>query len=297
MKNFYCLICVSIHLLCFAPSINAQVLNGSFETWSDQSQNNGNPESWFTTNHQLTGTPVTRTTDSHGGQFAARGEVLTTASGDTVLPMLSAGKFGEGFPVTQAYTSLDGFYKFLPRANDVLVFAVIMFNGDDAIGAGGLFVENQASVYQPFSVPIEYFLAGVPDRAIILITAGDTLDSVAGNPGTVFFMDDLQLNGGITGIDMDADNAIPVAYSLEQNFPNPFNPSTTIEFSLTKSSVVTLSIYNSLGQLVDQIIDNRELSAGNYREVWQPNNLPSGVYIYQLSTRHGSVSKRMILLK
>ena len=89
---------------------------------------------------------------------------------------------------------------------------------------------------------------------------------------------------------------VPMESSLEQNFPNPFNPSTTIRFSLRYSSGVKLGVYNLLGQLVRQLI-NAELGAGVYEVRFDASGLPSGVYIYRIQTNHLVDTKRLLLLK
>ena len=89
---------------------------------------------------------------------------------------------------------------------------------------------------------------------------------------------------------------IPNDYVLEQNYPNPFNPNTTIEFSVPQSATVLLEIYNSLGERIDLLV-NKQLSAGNYRIEWRPENLASGVYYYRLSTKDYTDVKRMLLIQ
>ncbi len=76
--------------------------------------------------------------------------------------------------------------------------------------------------------------------------------------------------------------AEPESYSLRQNYPNPFNPTTTIEFELLQSAVVSLKVYNLLGQEVANLIDREELSDGLQDVEFDATNLPSGVYIYRL---------------
>ncbi|MCC7429689.1 T9SS type A sorting domain-containing protein, partial [bacterium] len=93
-----------------------------------------------------------------------------------------------------------------------------------------------------------------------------------------------------------------VRYNLKQNFPNPFNPTTTIEFDLKEKSLVTLSVYNSKGELVQTLV-NQELEAGNnFKAVWNGTNfsgkqVASGIYFYELRTENFSKTKKMILLK
>lgn len=95
------------------------------------------------------------------------------------------------------------------------------------------------------------------------------------------------------------DNTIVNSFELYQNFPNPFNPSTTIRFKLNKSEHVKVRIFNSLGELVDTIVDNY-LGAGMHEIIFNSNSyssLSSGIYYYQLSTESFSQTKGMVLLK
>nr|HPN39760.1 C25 family cysteine peptidase [Melioribacteraceae bacterium] len=88
----------------------------------------------------------------------------------------------------------------------------------------------------------------------------------------------------------------PQTFSLEQNFPNPFNPSTTIRFGLPTKSNVSLKIFNSLGQLVDEII-NGNYEAGYYSIQFNASHLSSGIYYYRLETEEFSQIKKMALIK
>lgn len=88
----------------------------------------------------------------------------------------------------------------------------------------------------------------------------------------------------------------PTTYSLSQNYPNPFNPSTTINFSIQKAGMVTLKIYNMLGQELTSIV-NQDLKAGSYSYTFDASKLSSGVYFYSLNTGSFSQVKKMMLLK
>jgi len=85
-------------------------------------------------------------------------------------------------------------------------------------------------------------------------------------------------------------------YKLYNNYPNPFNPSTTIKFSIPKSSMVKLILYNVLGQKV-RVLINRELSSGNHEAEFNASNLSSGIYFYTLISGNFIQTKKMILLK
>ncbi|MBK6507457.1 MAG: T9SS type A sorting domain-containing protein [Ignavibacteria bacterium] len=97
---------------------------------------------------------------------------------------------------------------------------------------------------------------------------------------------------GITNI-----SSVVEGYDLSQNYPNPFNPSTTITFSIPKSEEVTLRIYNSLGQIVQTVINGDNLSAGKYRVDFSGENLTSGIYYYTIASGTFSETKKMLLIK
>ena len=89
---------------------------------------------------------------------------------------------------------------------------------------------------------------------------------------------------------------VPNTYQLLQNFPNPFNPSTTIEFSLQKSGFVTLKVYNVLGQEVMTLV-NGQKDAGTYRATFDARNMTSGTYFYTLTAGSFTQTNKMLLVK
>jgi len=90
--------------------------------------------------------------------------------------------------------------------------------------------------------------------------------------------------------------AIPSNYILEQNFPNPFNPSTTFRYLIPTQSKVIIKVYDVLGNEIETLF-NEEKSFGTYELTWHAANLPSGVYFYQLKAGEFIDTKKMILLK
>ncbi len=100
--------------------------------------------------------------------------------------------------------------------------------------------------------------------------------------------------GPIVSVD---DELIVTNFELFQNYPNPFNPSTTIRFKLNKSENIKLRIFNSIGELVETLVDG-DLNIGTHEVIFNSsNNLSSGIYYYQLSSETFSQTKGMILLK
>ncbi|TVM01077.1 MAG: hypothetical protein CV087_11390 [Candidatus Brocadia sp. WS118] len=107
----------------------------------------------------------------------------------------------------------------------------------------------------------------------------------------------VQSNGGvITGVNNPNTTSLPNEFSLSQNYPNPFNPATKIKYSIPKSGLVTLKIYDILGKEVTTLI-NEVKNAGTYEAVFNGTNLSSGVYFYKLETTGFVDTKKMFLLK
>ncbi len=127
-------------------------------------------------------------------------------------------------------------------------------------------------------------------------TASPTYDA-SGNPqpaNASYSVNSVTLVDNKTGLQ-------PTGYALEQNYPNPFNPSTQIVFSIPQDQRVTVAIYNILGQKVATLLDNT-LTAGTHAVTWAGRDdngfvVPSGVYLYRISTTNFTAVKKMMLLK
>ncbi len=102
-------------------------------------------------------------------------------------------------------------------------------------------------------------------------------------------------NGDLVGIGDDPHQVI-YEYHLAQNFPNPFNPTTTIEFSLKKAGRTTLTVYSLNGQKVATLL-NKDVKAGSVKVTWDASHMASGVYFYELKSGSFTSVKKMLLLK
>ena len=89
---------------------------------------------------------------------------------------------------------------------------------------------------------------------------------------------------------------LPMIMRLYQNYPNPFNPSTTIRYSLEREAGVVLAVFNLLGERMAVLVNERQ-APGDYSVDFVADALPGGVYMYRLSTEHGQVARRFVLLK
>jgi hypothetical protein len=110
--------------------------------------------------------------------------------------------------------------------------------------------------------------------------------------GYVYWYDSSQV---VLSIDKDTPN-VPTTYSLSQNHPNPFNPSTKITFTLPKPEHVILAVYNTLGQKVATLL-NTKMNVGSHDVQFNASTLPSGIYFYRIQAGEFSQVKKMVLLR
>jgi len=141
----------------------------------------------------------------------------------------------------------------------------------------------------------------VPGSAVIgyqdtlVVTATSLFDNTAtGNKKIVTTADNT------TGVN-DGGSSLPSAFTLDQNFPNPFNPETMISFNLDKSADVSLVIFDILGRKVATVCQG-VLSAGSHQYRWtgvddNGIHVSSGVYFYRLSSDQGSITRKMAYIK
>ena len=99
-----------------------------------------------------------------------------------------------------------------------------------------------------------------------------------------------------TGIGKRPGVVLPTQFALAQNFPNPFNPSTTIRFAMPSAGFVTLKVFDVLGREIATLIRER-VAAGEYSVPWNAVSCASGVYYYKLETANAVLVKKMILLR
>ena len=113
-----------------------------------------------------------------------------------------------------------------------------------------------------------------------------------------FFFDLSNTNFTITNVVSVLNNGtgVPDAYSLSQNFPNPFNPSTKISFGIPESGNVNLKILDISGKEVASLV-NGYFSAGNYSVNFRPENIASGIYFYVIQAGNFVESRKMTLIK
>ncbi|MDD3536504.1 MAG: choice-of-anchor J domain-containing protein, partial [Candidatus Cloacimonetes bacterium] len=119
------------------------------------------------------------------------------------------------------------------------------------------------------------------------------------NDAFILFVDQVSLHSGPNS--NEDQNAPAVANELKGNYPNPFNPETTISYSMVNAGPVNIDIYNQKGQLVKNLV-NGNATAGNHTIVWNGTdnngkNVSSGIYYYKMNAGKYSSTKKMIMMK
>jgi hypothetical protein len=105
----------------------------------------------------------------------------------------------------------------------------------------------------------------------------------------------------LTDVKVDKGAKVPTTFSLSNAYPNPFNPTTNIQFNIAKSENIKLVVFNILGQQVKTLV-NGEMKAGSYTATWNGkdefgNSVASGIYFYRLESQSFNTTKKMILMK
>jgi len=104
------------------------------------------------------------------------------------------------------------------------------------------------------------------------------------------------MTGAVVADIDEPESIVPISNYLLDNYPNPFNPTTTISYQLPVTSSIDLSIFNSLGQKVVTLVSERQ-PAGTYTVKWDASNMASGVYLYRLQAGQSIKTNKMVLLR
>jgi hypothetical protein len=128
-------------------------------------------------------------------------------------------------------------------------------------------------------------------QGVITSTAPETTIVANGNGAlTAVFS-----SGTIEAV-LSSSAAAPIEYALHGNYPNPFNPTTTIRFAIPRADLISVKVFDMLGEEIETLADGR-FAPGEYNVTWNPRGLPSGVYFYSLRSSHGTETRKMLLTK
>ena len=266
----------------------------SFAPWTlvdvDQSQTygfsgitfpgTGNPMAYIIFNPSAT-TPATTSVEAHGGQkMAASFAAVTPPNNDWLITP----------PLTNP-TEIKFWARSITADYGLERFKVgVSTSGTNpsnfTIISGANYIQAPAAWTE-----YTYSLVGYTGQVYVGIQC-------VSNDAFIFFVDDVTVEGGVS---VDDPGVPVVATALHGNYPNPFNPETTIAYSVKDAGAVSIEIYNAKGQLVKTLV-NEHKATGNYSIVWngRDNNnqaVSSGVYFYKMLAGKYSSTRKMILMK
>ena len=158
---------------------------------------------------------------------------------------------------------------------------MVFYNGTSAPTAG-MVVENQVSFTMPSGV----------------VQANCELVAFVQDPTTknIYAAAVVPMDPSVSALPGENTNGTPTAFKLLQNFPNPFNPVTTIRFVLAKQAHVELTVYDASGKRIRTLVNNK-LKTGEHAVRFDASDLASGVYFYRIKTGSFSETKKMLLIK
>ena len=286
-------------LIFLVVSISAQqqILNGSFENWTDSGLGYEDPNSWDTPNESTLITTVftvTKSDDASTGNYSAKlesklliGEYVSpgvVTLGEFVVDFLTQTATMEGgIPFTDRPIALNGDYKNFPAANDSTLVMVIFTEylevkgKTDTIGLGIMYAADVVANWTSFSVPIAFFNDHDPDTMNIIVVSSNMFSP---NKDSYMFIDNLTLEYE-AGID-DLENIV------ETNvFPNPANDKLSFTFGekvnahLNIYSIDGQQIYNDVVNGINQTVDVSNFAAGTYYfSVFEKNKkISSGQFV------------------
>ncbi len=164
------------------------------------------------------------------------------------------------------------------------------------IGKTGFGVQTNALLFDKNGKLYGVTGQGTDPSNLILIDTSTAAGTLIGSMGIAGIQAIALSPDAPAGVGRSAPTALPSTYSLEQNFPNPFNPTTKIQFSLPTASKVTLKLFDALGREVVTLVDGIR-QPGIYLVTLDGSRLASGVYYYRLTAGGFDDIKRMVLLK
>jgi len=172
-----------------------------------------------------------------------------------------------------------------------------LFIGGSYLRAGGKIVDKLYSWNGQYINPVIY---GCDKEIYQLLSVGNSLYIA----GSQTYLDGINCNNFCVDTSehspvsiMPISSNVPGRFNLFQNYPDPFNPTTTIRFDIPKDANITLQIFDVLGKLVATIANYEFRKAGSYKVVWDANNFASGVYFYKIIAGQFIESKKMVVLK
>jgi hypothetical protein len=252
--------------------------------------------------------------DTYSDRFTAHFEQISCAdvNGDSAVDIIGARHYGPncGYGIFLGYGDCffdAGSYTETESIGptDRLYVADLDDDGDPDIALTGTDIDSVLVAVNDgsgsFSSPSAHYTGGDGEFIIAIELNGDNANDLVVSHHTLNTVSVL-INGSQTDVEDNDSATLPETYWLSCNYPNPFNPQTTIAYDLPGEATVTLNVFDASGRLVRELVDGEVLTAGRYETMWNGRNdagrqVASGVYFYRLEAGVYSETKRMVLLK
>jgi hypothetical protein len=304
MKSTYIKSILLILIVSFPSLSKTQIPNSDFERWTVNS-NIVMPDKWTFGAVEGIAVPVTRITDSQSGTYSVRGEVLSLGSPPVetlITPILTSvppGSNNPGFSISERHYALTGFYQYYPVDGDKLQITVIMYHEKTPVGMGTLSIEAGALVYTPFAIDINYTSEEIPNICLITVTICGPTGSNDYHEGSYFLVDKLEFDAPV--LFYDGPGEYNYQFILQQNYPNPFDSETEINFQIPEDINVSIKIFNILGQEIAELAD-RKFTKGRHSIRWNGRDnsgrkVSNGIYFYHIQSGELSQARKMYLLR
>jgi hypothetical protein len=261
----------------------AQIPNAGFENWTS-----GNPSSWATSNAPPEVVNIRKVTVGLAGA-AVTGYVITYG-GDNIPPILQSGPGGAGFAVSVRYASVTGWYQMSALKNDYFDCIFHLLKSGTPIATAAQRLPNSIYTWTRFNIPFTYFTSDVPDLCILRFQIASTSGPLSF--GSNFHLDEI----AFSGVNHAGEVKAPLHFTLEQNFPNPFNPSTLISYELPVTSHARLAVFDLLGQEIAVLV-NGQIDPGRHEVKFYAGTHPSGLYVYRLVAGSFVQTRTMTLVR
>ena len=226
--------------------------------------------------------------EAHGGTRTERNELTVYLSGNQIEDLSAYGAVLEYDPnILRFDRATPGPGHLLGSQGGQAPFFTVFWQRPGQVVVGNGLIKGESISGNGLLAELQFTRIGDPNKAAIHLREGYTASPTLGVRSVV------ALHSTVLR---------PEDYALQANFPNPFNPSTSIEYALPESSPVQLIVYDILGQQVRELVSRSSQNAGFYRVEWdgldsRGNGVGSGIYFYRLETPRFTHTRKMMLIK
>ena len=264
-------------ILIASNSTFAQLTNPGFEQWEGN-----NPVGWVCLNVPNVIESVEPSQTSHSGNFSARLMISQMFEGSYVYQSIAATNLEDEVEVEVHYAGRsDG---------TVATLSIVAKIGANVVDGSGIDLEEQSDQFESVTLRWEPMVEDV-DSIQVWVALSAEGDPVEGS----MLVDDVSLEGVILGVEGNG-NIEPVEWELPNLYPNPFNSTTTFNFSLSSISDVDIAVYDLSGRWI-ATLGQGFYGAGKHRLTWTPEEFSNGIYIIRLNAGGQDYYTRAIYLK